>query len=150
MPETPRQKGNRFQLYIKQWLEKHGWQVRNFPSEAKAIRVKDKKTKEIKIVFVPRKQDFWGADLVARLEDEVKDSVRLIRIQGSLSPNIQTRVDEFKKHFSRLMEKEELQIWIKTGPGKINIKRVLLNSKEQTEDIGKIIRGKFYKEGELK
>ena len=64
---TKVQKGNQFQDYIQKWLEENGWVVHNQKSVAKAIPIKDKITKKIKVVWVSKRNDIFGeVDLIAK------------------------------------------------------------------------------------
>ena len=126
-----RAKGNTFQVWIRRWLVERGWVVRNFPLTIIPITVKGKK------IFRPLKQDAWGSDLIARRPGT------LLWIQASCSGGIAKRVEEFKQYFSFLLPGEQLQIWIKTPKGIINISEV---DRELgiAVPLGKIIRCKWY------
>jgi len=136
--KSKRQKGNDFQIYIKNWLEKKGWLVRNFPTIIKPLKIKGK------LIFVSQNQDFWGADLVCRKIEN--GQITQLYIQASLDSGITKRLDEFYKYFKKLTHEERLQIWIKTDKGEINIKDCYVAWDEiRAADLGKIIRKKYFK-----
>jgi len=136
--KSKREKGNDFQRWIRDYLQKKGWIVRNFPTEMRPLKIKDKKTGELKDIFVPRNNDVFGADLIAIKE------LRIMFVAASLDPHIKRRVEEFEKYFKVRNSNIVLQIWIKTDKG-INIKICrYFNEQLKALDYGKIIRGKFY------
>lgn len=141
--KSKREKGNDFQRWIRDWLQKKGWIVRNFPTEMRPIKIIDKKTKKLKDIYVARKNDVFGADLI------VKKNSRIMFIAASLDPHVQRRLEEFEKYFEVNCPNILLQIWIKTEKG-INIKDCkYFDSKLTALDHGKIIRGKFYSPQDL-
>lgn len=136
--KSKRAKGNDFQRWIRDWLQKNDWLVRNFPTEMRPLKVKDKKTGKLKDIFVPRKNDVFGADLICRKSDNT------MYVAASLDPHITRRLEEFIKHFEKINPYERIQIWIKTDKG-INIKSCIFEEGILVaKDFGKIIRGKFY------
>lgn len=136
--KSKREKGNSFQRWIRDYLQKKDWIVRNFPTEMRSLKIKDKKTGELKDIFVPRKNDVFGSDLIAM------KGLRIMFIAASLDPHINRRIEEFENYFKVRNSNVILQIWIKTDKG-INIKICrFFNGKLTALDYGKIIRGKFY------
>lgn len=136
---SKREKGLAFQRWIKKFLEGRDWIVHNQTPTGRMIKIKGK------TIYVSQKNDIMGSDLIARQWDTVYGFTRLIWIQATLDSNVQKRVDEFRKYFKSTMYHEDLQIWMKTKSGEINIKRVIiLDTEVSVQDYGKIIRGKFY------
>jgi len=191
--KSKREKGNDFQRWIRDWLQKNDWVVRNFPTEMRPLKVKDESKKKnlnkqnlsewldrfysyfksilqphleqrkeaeqahqeiqdliksqketgLKDIYVPRKNDVFGADLICRKSDNT------MYIAASLDPHITRRVEEFIKYFEKINPYERIQIWIKTDKG-INIKSCILEEGSLiAKDFGKIIRGKFYVSREI-
>lgn len=136
--KTLRQKGNDYQIWIRDFLLDHGWTVRNFPVISRPRYIEDKKTGKKKLVFLPFSLDVFGADLIAR------KGVQLLWIQASLDDHVTRRAEEYSKHFNLLMINEVLMIWMK-GPKGTRIKRVRIYKKNiMVSDFGRIERGKFY------
>jgi len=136
---SKREKGLIFQRWIKKWLEERGWIVHNQTPCGRMIKIKNRP------IFISFRNDIMGADLIARQWDAVYGVNRLLWIQATLDSNVQKRVDEFKKYFKDTMQGEELQIWLKTQKGEINIKKVIILGEDTSvQDVAKIIRGKIY------
>lgn len=134
-----RQKGNDFQIWIRDWLRDRGWIVRNFPMSSKPILIPDKKNPKVKkLVWLHQDNDVFGCDLIA-----MKGRVRLW-IQSSLDEHITRRLQEFSKYFEVLGPFESLMIWIKREKWK-SIKKVTIGTKGEmiVADVGKIQAGKF-------
>jgi len=134
-----REKGNDFQIWIKNWLQERGWTVRNFPMTSKAITIPIKKgSKVMKLIWVHQNNDVFGSDLIA-----IKGRVRLW-IQASLDEHISRRTEEYSKYFTALGPYEALMIWIKRANWK-SIKKVIIGTTGQmiVADLGKIQAGKF-------
>jgi hypothetical protein len=133
--KTNRQKGQEFQRWAKAYLEKLGYVVFNMPLSGRMVYMKDKKGKLVKI-FVSQSNDIFGCDLVARKNNQV------LWIQATLDSNVAKREKEFKKYFKFINPEEHVQLWLKTEK-EINIKELAVNT--GFWDVGKIIRGKYYK-----
>jgi len=134
-----REKGNDFQIWIRNWLQERGWIVRNFPMTSKPILVPERKGSKIKkLIWLPQDNDVFGCDLIAR-----KGNITLW-IQASLDEHITRRLQEFSIYFKNLTPFEFLMIWIKREKWK-SIKRVRIDSRGAliVEDVGKITAGKF-------
>jgi len=131
--KSKRQKGLEFQRWIKAWLEEKGWLIHNQTPAGRMIVIKGKK------IFISQRNDIWGTDLLCRKK------YRMLWIQATLDSKVTKRVEAYLSYFKSLFDGEELQIWIKTPKGEINIKQCFWNQGAfLTRDIGKIIRRKFY------
>lgn len=139
---SKREKGNKFQLWIRDYLREREWIVRNFPMLTNALMLPDKKRPgEKKLIWLPKDNDVFGCDLVAR-----KGALSMW-IQASLDSHIQRRLDIFIKYFTELSPHEILMIWIKEEKG-IRIKRVHVDDVGRERvmrvtDVGKIVLKKF-------
>lgn len=138
--KSPREKGNAYQVWIRDWLEERGWTVRNFPVISRPpIMIPDKEHPgRMKEIWLRQDNDVFGSDLIA-----MKGKVRLW-IQASLDEHIARRVAEFAKYFESLGPYEILMIWIKREKWH-SLKRVYITVAVAAiiEDIGKIQVGKF-------
>ena len=138
--KSPREKGNAYQVWIRNWLQERGWTVRNFPVISKPpIEVPDKKHPGRKIlIWLHQDNDVFGSDLIA-----MKGKIR-IWIQASLDEHIARRVGEFAKYFKSLGPYEILMIWIKREKWH-SLKKVNIGTRGEmlVADVGKIQAGKF-------
>ena len=136
-----REKGNDYQIWIRNWLQERGWVVRNFPVITRPpIIVPDKEHPgKMKKIWLHQDHDVFGSDLIA-----MKGKVRLW-IQSSLDEHIARRVGEFAKYFKGSGPYEILMIWIKRQKWH-SIKRVIIEAGGEIliADVGKIQVGKFY------
>ena len=141
--KTPREKGNDFQCWIRDWLRDRGWTVHNFPMISRPpIEIPDlKKPGRKKLIWLSQDNDVFGCDLIA-----MKGS-RRIWIQSSLDEHIQRRLDEFAKYWTEIAPSEDLMLWIKRekwisvftiGPRGTRENKILLLTPG-----GKIIRGRW-------
>lgn len=106
--KSARQKGNEYQIWIRDWLQECGWTVRNFPMLTNAIMIMDKTFPfQKRMVWIPKDNDVFGCDLVARKEGKI------LWIQASLDDHIARRMDTFAKYFKELSPDEILMLWIK-------------------------------------
>lgn len=137
--KSPREKGNAYQVWIRNWLEERGWVVRNFPVISRPpIMVPDKEHPgRMKEIWLRQDNDVFGSDLIA-----MKGKVRLW-IQASLDEHITRRVETLAKYYESLGPYEILMIWIKRDKWH-SLKRVYISgSIMKIEDAGKIQVGKF-------
>ena len=139
--KSPREKGNAYQVWIRNWLEERGWTVRNFPVISRPpILIPDKEHPgKMKQIWLHQDNDVFGCDLIA-----MKRRVRLW-IQSSLDEHIAKRLAEFSKYFTALGPFEGLMIWIKREKWH-SIKKVTIGDEREMRvvDVGKIQVGKFY------
>lgn len=142
--KTKREKGLEFQRWIKKWLTDKEWDCVNIPS--KGIFITDKKTKKKR--YISLSQDIFACDLIARktFSKQTWDYTMELWIQATLGPNVARKIEEVAKHPFMTNEMIETHIWIKAKSGLINIKRLhkIGAGEIESEDLGKIIRGKFY------
>lgn len=155
--KTKREKGLEFQRWIRKWLIDHGWECVNIPP--RGILIKDKKTGQMR--YISLHNDIFGCDLIARkiLEKDGFEYVQEIWIQATLDDHVTRKIEEINRFPFMRTDYVETQIWMKVKPGLVNIKKInfipdqaLLDqaSQENTgsglrgEDLGKIIKGKFY------
>lgn len=139
--KSPREKGNAYQVWIRNWLEERSWTVRNFPVISRPpIMAPDKEHPgKMKQIWLHQDNDVFGCDLIA-----MKGKIRLW-IQSSLDEHIAKRLGEFAKYFESLGPYEILMIWIKREKWH-SIKRVTIGDNREfaVTDTGKIQVGKFY------
>lgn len=137
--KTKRQKGNDYQIWVRDWLLSCGWMVRNFPMLTNAIMIQDKEYPYKKrLVWVPKDNDVFGCDLVARKNGKI------LWIQASLDEHISRRLDNLAEYFKDLSSDEVLMIWIKREKWH-SIKRIHINPAGTLTitDIGKIQSADF-------
>lgn len=133
-----RQKGNQFQAWIKSWIEKNfpDASVHNQLTVSKLIKVRDKKTGQLKDIWVSKRNDILGCiDLIVIIPDK-----NPIFIQATLHTGVAKRVKELAKvpwNFACC----QVQVWYKRKPGEIHIKQFDGN---ELKDLARIIRGKYY------
>jgi len=135
MKDTRREKGLRFQKWIKDWLEELGWAVHNQKPVGRMLKIKDKKTKKIKTIYVSQRNDILGCiDLVAK-----KENKPTLWIQATLH----TGLGEKKKALQTVPwgKDDMVQVWVKRDR---NVDIFMLGC-DSLHLIGKIIRRKFYK-----
>jgi len=135
-----REKGNAYQVWIRDWLQERSWTVRNFPVISRPpIIVPDKEHPgKMKKIWLHQDNDVFGCDLIA-----MKGRVRLW-IQSSLDEHIARRLKEFSRYFKALGPFEILMIWIKRDKWH-SLKKVTIGSRGEmiVADVGKIQVGKF-------
>lgn len=134
---TTVERGTKFRKWVEDWLKERMFKVHNQPHMSKRIIVRDKKTGELKEIWVRKKIDIFGCDILAMKGD------RVIWIQTTLDPHIDRRIKELIKYFE--FTRHDVQIWIKTGPGQVNIKKIDFFRDPMVDiDLGKILRKKYY------
>ena len=136
-----REKGNAYQIWIRNWLEERGWTVHNFPMISRPpILIPDKEHPgKMKKIWLHQDNDVFGSDLIA-----MKGKIR-IWIQASLDEHIARRVGEFAKYFKSLGPYEILMIWIKREKWH-SLKKILIGTNGELiiADVEKIQVGEFY------
>jgi len=136
MKDTRREKGLKFQKWVKDWLEEMGWVVHNQKPVGRMIKIKDKKTKKTKTIYISQRNDIFGCvDLVAK-----KENKPTLWIQATLH----TGVGEKKKALETVPwgKEDMVQVWVKREDGHVDI---FMLGCDNLHLIGKIIRRKFYK-----
>lgn len=136
MKDTRREKGLKFQKWVKDWLKELGWTVHNQKPVGRMLKIKDKKTKKIKTIYVSQRNDILGCiDLVAK-----KENKPTLWIQATLH----TGVGEKKKALQTVPwgKEDMVQVWVKREDGHVDI---FMLGCDSLHLIGKIIRRKFYK-----
>lgn len=137
-----REKGNRYQIWIRDYLLERGWTVHNLPITSRALYVPDKHNPgEKKIVWLPKDNDVFGCDLIARKGFDI------LWIQASLDPHITKRAEAFNLYFEEIGQNEYLMLWIKKEKGTW-IKRFYIERNRGQEilgvmDFGTIIKREF-------
>jgi hypothetical protein len=137
---SKRQKGNQFQDWIANWFKKTCPEcaVHNQKTVARMVKVRDKKTWELKDIWVSQRNDIFGCvDLIVVCPGS---GVRFI--QATLDTSVTKRQKELMVipwtfgHCS-------VELWQKKKAGEVHIK-VMVEGGE-FRDYGKIIRGKLYR-----
>ena len=103
-----REKGNDFQVWIRNWLRDRGWIVRNFPMTSRKITIPDpKRPGWMKEIWLPQDNDVFGCDLIAR------KGIEILWIQATIGPNIQRKIDKISPYFKEIGPQENIMIWVK-------------------------------------
>ena len=142
--KSPREKGNDFQRWIRDWLRDRSWTVHNFPMISRPpIEIPDPKNpRRKKLIWLPQDNDVFGCDLIARKGGQI------IWIQSSLDEHIQRRLDTFALYFDEIGPGEDLMLWIKREKW-ISVFAINICWKTGNEKFlflgpgGKIIRGRW-------
>jgi len=100
------------------------------------IKVRDKKTGDLKEIWVSQRNDIFGCDLIVMVP-----SRRPIYIQATIDPHVTKRQKELDS-VPWDFRFRTVELWQKKKPGEIHIKML---TEEGFSDHGKIIRGKFYR-----
>jgi len=137
--KSTRRKGNEFQNWCEKWIKDHhpDASIHNQKTAAKLIKVRDKKTGELKDVWVSQRNDIFGCiDLIVILPFH-----KPVYIQATEHSAVTKREKEMQKvpwNFNFC----KVELWQKKKPGEIHIKKL---TDDGLKDCGKIIRGKFYR-----
>ncbi len=140
--KTTRQKGNDYQVWIRDWLQARDWTVHNFPMSMRPLFIPDDKNPgQTKMIWKPQENDVFGCDLIARKE------TALLWIQATMDDHVARRLDSSGRYFKELSPSEILMIWMKKEKGTW-VRRVHTDPRGvlHVVDVGKIIQGKFIPE----
>jgi len=133
MPSN-REKGLAFQREVKKILEERNWVVQNYPIGSRWIKVRD----------------VLGADLIGIQHDYVLGKSQMLLVQASCDGHVKKRIETYRKYFKNSIKDVRLQIWIKTGKGKINIKEVVFHQKNPfIFNLARVINGEVQYEKEI-
>ncbi len=136
--KSKRQAGNDFQDWIEKFIKKQFplAEIHNQKTVAHLIKIRDKKTGQLKDVWVSQRNDILGCvDLIVIIPHK-----KPCFIQATLDTGVAKRVKELAKvpwDFNYC----DVQLWQKKRPGEIHIK---FFDGEKLVDSAKIIRGKHY------
>lgn len=136
--KSKRQSGNLFQDWIAKWIKKQFplAEVHNQKTVAKLIKVRDKKTGQLKDIWISQRNDILGCvDLIV-----IIPSKQTLFIQATLHTGVAKRVKQLAK-VPWDFEHCTIQLWQKKKPGEIHIKRF---DGRELHDFARIIRGKYY------
>lgn len=139
---SKREKGNRFQNYVEDWILKTfpGSVVHNQKTYAKLIKYRDKKTHKLVEQWVSVRNDLLGAiDLLCILPHNNKT----VFIQATEDPHVTKRLKELEKipwHFDTMA----VYLFQKRERGRVAIKQLQKNEGLlELTPIGEIVWGKF-------
>lgn len=136
--KSKRQAGNEFQDWIEKWIKKGIpiAEVHNQKTVSQLIKVRDKKTGQLKDIWVSKRNDILGCiDLIVMIPNKAP-----CFIQATLDTGVTKRAKELAKvpwDFRYCI----VQLWMKKKPGEIHIKQF---DGDELKDIARIIRGKYY------
>ena len=131
--ENKRKAGLQFQAWIKKYLEDHNWEVENFtPMTIKRIHPGNNKVFWQRIRFDP-----FDIDLIAK-----KIGEPTLWIQATLDSSLGRKMEKLSSHPWH-PEHDQVEVWAKREPGKIDVFRLV--SWGKFELVGKIIRRKHFK-----
>jgi len=139
-----RDKGKKYQAWVKNWLEDRGFTVHDQPTASKMIRIKDKITGEYKVIYVSVRNDIFGiVDLIAKKKNE-----RTLWIQATMNTSMKKKREKLSA-IPWNFEGDCVQFWIKRSPGKTDVYELNVNGEFYL--IGKILNRHFYSavEGEI-
>ena len=126
MADKRRASGRAFEYWVRDFLRARGWAVHLAGRRAAYIHGK----------IITKGDDIFGADLVA-----MKPGEPVLFVQASLDGGIAKRAEEVKRW--AWPEAAAFELWIKTGPGAVNVK-AWEPAAGEFRDRAKIIRGTLF------
>lgn len=138
--KSSRARGNDFQDRCSRYLEAEGFTVHNQKTYAKVIKIRDRKTGQLRDVWVSTRNDILGAfDLIA-----VKAGERVRFIQVTLDSSVSKRVKEVNG-IAWPFDFMTVELW--QGRDRAEVAVSLFDGTEFRE-AGRYLRGVFYRKTE--
>lgn len=135
-----RQRGNAFQDWVAKWfIDNHpGCATHNQKTASTMCRVLDKKTGELKDIWISKRQDILGCiDLIVIIPKR-----KPLFIQATLDSGVTKRLEELQQ-VPWPLDFVNVHLWQKREDSTVSIKKFTGDS---LEDYGRIIRRKFFRE----
>lgn len=139
MPVNKRQRGMAFQKWIMDWLIENvpGVMVHNQTTVANKIPLRDKQTGQMKEIWVSKRNDILGCiDLIAIMPGQ-----KPLFIQATLDSGVTRKLNDMLV-VPWPLQHCRVQLWQKREDGVVMIKKFVGDG---LEEVGKIIRRKYYK-----
>lgn len=147
MPKSTRQVGIDFQRWVEVWIKKEypDAAVHNFKPTSKKIVIRDKKTGQLKDIWISQDNDLWNC---IDLEIKMKHCPKPIYIQATTGGDVGRKLEKMA-HVPWDFDHQIVQLFQKKEPGRIVIQQLRDNKKLKCYEfykIAEIIRGKYVPE----